>query len=190
MTADDRTVVLVNGFSGAGKSTLARRLAGALRLPLFSKDVLKETLADALDEDAWRDDPVAARRLGAAAGELQWSLLADAPAGAVVESVWLGVRHLVAAGLSRAGIDRPLEVWCDVPVGVARQRVLDRGPRHPVHVGEPHGDDRWAEWARAAEPLAFGPVYRVDTTGPVGLTGVLDWVGRQRVSEPRHRVRR
>lgn len=169
-------VVLVNGLSGAGKSTLARRLAEALRLPLFSKDVVKETLADALGEDAWRDDPVAARRLGVAASELLWSLLADAPAGAVVESAWIGVRDLAAAGLARAGVARLLEIWCDVPVEVARQRVVDRWPRHPVHVGEPHGDDRWADWAAAAEPLALGPVYRVDTTKPVDVPALAAWI--------------
>lgn len=42
------TVVLVNGLSGSGKSTLARALSRALGLPLFSKDVIKETLADHL----------------------------------------------------------------------------------------------------------------------------------------------
>jgi predicted kinase len=164
------TVVLVNGLSGSGKSTLARALSRALGLPLFSKDVVKETLADQLGVAG------DGRALGAAASELMWSLLADAPGGAVLESAWIGVRELAAAGLARAGVTEPLEIWCEVPVALARRRVVARGPRHPVHVGEPHGDDRWEYWARAAGPLALGPVYRLDTTGPVDLGTVLAWV--------------
>src|SRR5687768_16282242 len=39
-------LVLVNGAPAAGKSTLARHLAAALRLPLLSRDALKEAMAD------------------------------------------------------------------------------------------------------------------------------------------------
>ncbi|WP_432742661.1 hypothetical protein H7827_03730 [Streptomyces sp. JH002] len=42
------TTVLVNGLPGAGKTILAREPAGYLGLPLFSKDTVKETLADSL----------------------------------------------------------------------------------------------------------------------------------------------
>jgi predicted kinase len=177
-------VILVNGLSGAGKSTLARRLAAALRLPLYGKDVLKETLADHLGDPAYLIDGPAARRLGAAASEAMWALLADAYGGAVLESTWLGVRDLAAAGLSRAGVTRPLEIWCEVPVELARRRALDRSPRHPVHVGEPHGDERWAYWARTARPLALGPVLRVDTTGPVDLPAVVAWVAAAATEQP------
>lgn len=169
-----RSVILVNGLSGAGKSTVARSLSAALRLPLFSKDVIKENLADHLGVG----DAESSRKLGVAASEALWSLLSDASGGAVLDSVWLGarVRNLAAAGLARAGVARPLEIWCDIPVQLARHRVRQRGWRHPVHVGEPHGDDRWAYWASVAEPLGLGPVYRLDTTGPVDLGPVLAWL--------------
>ncbi len=167
-------VVLVNGLSGAGKSTLARALSRELRLPLLSKDVIKETLADHLGGDFLRDS-AAASRLGAAASETMWSLLADAPAGAVLENAWIGVAELAAAGLARAGVGRTLEVWCEVPVEVARRRVVERSPRHPVHVGEPHDDERWSYWARIAAPLGLGPVHRVDTTGPVDVAALAAW---------------
>src|ERR1700691_3491513 len=42
----DRIVVLVNGVPASGKTTLARGLARRLRLPLFSKDVIKEAHAE------------------------------------------------------------------------------------------------------------------------------------------------
>lgn len=180
----DRLVVLVNGLSGAGKSTLARALSVALRLPLFSKDLIKETHADHLGHRApdGRTDREWRSQLGVAAGETLWRLLADAPAGAVVESPWLGIREIVVAVLARAGVGAPVEIWCDVPLGVARRRVAARAPhRHPVH-GEPHGDERWAYWSGVAEPLALGPVHRVDATGPVALEPVLAWIGGVRTA--------
>lgn len=40
--------VLVTGVPGSGKTSLATALSAALGLPLLSKDVVKETLFDAL----------------------------------------------------------------------------------------------------------------------------------------------
>jgi predicted ATPase len=42
----ERIVILVNGLPASGKTTLARALARRLRLPLFSKDVIKEAHAE------------------------------------------------------------------------------------------------------------------------------------------------
>ncbi|MFD2079155.1 hypothetical protein SAMN05421678_102422 [Actinopolymorpha cephalotaxi] len=46
--ANNRLVILVNGLPGAGKSTLAYPLARELGVPLFGKDLIKETWADVL----------------------------------------------------------------------------------------------------------------------------------------------
>lgn len=41
-------VILVNGISATGKTTVGRKVASALRLPFFAKDVVKEILFDQL----------------------------------------------------------------------------------------------------------------------------------------------
>jgi predicted kinase len=46
------TIILVTGLPCTGKTTLARRLAARLNLPLFTKDLVKETLFDTL---GWSD---------------------------------------------------------------------------------------------------------------------------------------
>ncbi|MGW4808985.1 AAA family ATPase [Kitasatospora sp. NPDC004272] len=165
--------VLVNGLPGSGKSTLARALAAELGLPLFSKDAVKETLADRLAALRVPDRREWSRLLGIAAGETLWTLLRDARGAAVLEAPWLGgpMRGTVRAGLDAAGVATAQEVWCELPAALARRRFEDRMPhRHPVHPerpGEPDG--RWDAWSREAAPLALGPVHRVDTTAPVDV---------------------
>ena len=171
----DRLVVLVNGMPAAGKSTLAPPLAEALGLPLFSKDVIKEAHADVFGADPPDDRPQRDwnRLFGQAASETMWALLAYAYGGAVLASTWpANYRQFAVDGLARVGTERVVEVYCDVPPELARQRNRDRRPaRHPIH-GALLTDDERIGMERDAEPLALGPVIRVDTAREVDVAAL------------------
>ena len=63
----DREIILVSGSPGSGKSTLARQLSAVTGLSLISKDVIKESLWDALQPPP--GDLSWSRQLGGAAME-------------------------------------------------------------------------------------------------------------------------
>ncbi len=182
--------VLINGLPGSGKTTLAPRLGAALGLPTLSRDAIKETHADVLGSE----HPTLTQRewnqqLSAAASETVWTLLAAMPQGAVVEAPYpVDVRHFVHRGLARAGVTRAVEIWCDVPFELAVERDRRRHPkRHSIH-GELGTEAGWSRWRDIAEPIGTFPLLRIDTTGPVDVDQMTEWVDAHR--HPLREVRR
>ena len=160
--------VVVSGLPGSGKSTLARPLAARLGMPLIARDVIKESLWDALGggDLAW------SRKLGAASAEAFWRLARDANGAAVLDNF---VRRAFAHQLETLP-GAFVEVHCACDPELARDRYLNR-VRHPCHFDLTYGAEMFDQWLRSdAGPLALGPVLSVDTTGDVGIEGVADWI--------------
>jgi glucokinase len=176
-------LIIVNGLPGSGKTTLATQLAADFSLPLFRKDAIKETLADALTAIHPREETSIewSQQLGLAAAACLWRLLSDAGGNAIIESPWLAhLRPIVAKELHELGILSHDEIWCDVPVALARQRFENRAlDRHWIH-SESSGstDADWEMWARNAEPLGLGTVHHVDTTQPADIKSLIRELGR------------
>jgi hypothetical protein len=115
-----RVIALVNGVSGAGASAvldLARRLAGELGVPLFSRDVNNDVGSSAL-----------------------WAFLSDSPAGGVVEGCFgPDEAQSLVEGLRRCGVDPATvpEIRCfpaEAEVTASSPR-LGLGPTVAVAVG-------------------------------------------------------
>ncbi|WP_147915648.1 AAA family ATPase [Ruania zhangjianzhongii] len=169
------SLVLINGMPGSGKTTLAGPLAVDLGAQLLSKDGVKEALADMLVATTW-----AVPQLGAIAMDTTWALAGAASGTVVIESFWFRPRDLRFAeeGIRTAGARSVVEVWCDVPVELARTRYARR-TRHAVHEDDRRLTLDWETWAEQAEPLALGPVMRVDTREPIDLHSLVRAVQAQ-----------
>ncbi|WP_421931669.1 AAA family ATPase [Phenylobacterium sp.] len=163
-----RQVVMVSGAPGAGKSTLAVPLAQALALPLLSKDVIKERLADVLGQRA--EPEVWTKALGSASMELIWTLAALSPA-VVLEANFRPKNPYERRMLSGLG-GRLVEVYCRCPPEEASRRYSARsviGNRHAIHTLRDLPADLLAEYDG---PVGLGRVIEVDTTAPVDIAAL------------------
>jgi predicted kinase len=160
-------LVYVSGKLGAGKTSLAVPLAGELRYSLVSKDLIKETLHDALYVPGDGEvDRAWSRRLGSASMDLLWALAARA-GDMVIEANFHPDSEYELDKLRGLG-HNTVEVHCACPAEVAVARYNARR-RHEVH---------WLTTATLAtmdrydRPVGIGSLITVDTTAPVDVAAV------------------
>jgi predicted kinase len=170
-------IAYVSGRLGAGKSSLAAPLAAELGYSLVTKDLVKETLHDALYVPGDGEiDRAWSRRLGGASMDLLWMLAARA-GDMVIEANFHPHSEYELDKLRGLG-DCIVEVHCACPAEVAVARYNAR-PRHEVH---------WLKTATLAamdnydRPVGIGSLITVDTTGPVDVASVAAEVRRLHAS--------
>jgi predicted kinase len=160
-------IVLVNGLPGSGKTTLANQLAPAMGVPLICKDVLKEAMAAALPD-------IPRTAFGPVASEAMWDLAAATPGLVILESWWFKPRDLgyVNDGLRRCANPATVELWCDVPVSLARDRYRNRR-RAALHDDDRQLVESWPRWAAEAEPLGIAAKIMIKTDQPAAVTKLI-----------------
>ena len=159
-----RRLVYVSGKLGAGKTSLAFPLAAELGYSLVTKDLVKETLHDALQLPGEGEiDRAWSQRLSSASMDLMWALAAHA-GDMVIEANFHPHSEYELDKLRGLG-GSVVEVHCACPAEVAVARYNARS-RHEVH---------WLKQVtltameRYDRPVGIGSLITVDTTVPVDV---------------------
>ena len=169
-------IAYVSGRLGAGKSSLAAPLAAELGYSLVMKDLIKETLHDALYEPGDGEiDPAWSQRLGSASMVLLFTLAARA--GDMVIEANFHPHYGYELDKLRGLGGRTVEVHCACPAEVAHARYNARS-RHEVHLGTLP----LAAMDKYDRPVGIGSLITVDTTGPVDVASVAAEVRRLHAS--------
>jgi len=165
-------LMIVNGLPCAGKTTLARQLAADVRLPVFSRDGIYETLYDALECHSNGLPPL----LGSATFTLLYSVVSSVLAAgqSLIVEGFFGRPELRSAEflhLQRTYDFEPFQILCKADGTVLLERFLARAGSGERHVGHP--DLEWLEQNKGQllqghlTPLALGgQVVEIDTTTP------------------------
>jgi len=163
--ADRPPFVVVTGLAASGKTTVAVPLAGALRVPLVSKDAIKEALFEAVGIGDLQWSNILSRAADAALVEIAVAL--DA---AVLDNYW----HRETVERLLAPVQAPMvEVYCRVDPAVARLRFQAR-TRHPGHADDERDPEAVGlSFLASRFPLGMlGPVIEVDTESPVDVVAL------------------
>jgi predicted kinase len=166
-----RRLVYVSGKLGAGKTSLAFPLAAELGYSLVTKDLVKETLHDALHiPGAGEVDRAWSQRLGAASMDLLWALASHA-GDMVLEANFHPHSEPELDKLRGLG-GSLVEVHCACPdeVAVARYNARSRHEIHTLKEVTPTAMERYDR------PVGIGSLITVDTTAPVDVAAVADEV--------------
>ncbi|KEA53382.1 ATPase AAA [Mangrovibacter sp. MFB070] len=183
LSAEHKTVILVNGIPASGKSTVTQALSQQFGLPSLTLDGIKEPFMaqfPAIDRQL-------NRQLGCAAYAAIWSVIAAAPANCIwLVDAWFGFqpREQLQVFLQQARVREVLEVWNQVSPELAVSRYARRlEQRKPGHPGEEYLPEL-AVLAQSARPMSIGPVYTFEQGEDGGDSGALfNWVTHHIASE-------
>lgn len=176
-----RTLLVVTGPSCAGKTTMAQFLGLELSLPAVQRDVLKETLFDALGsrDRAW------SRTLGGASYDLLFAVLEElmrVGCSCIAESNFEpgGRAASRLRGLCDTYGFTPVEILLYANLETLQRRYEARlEARHPGHVDHLNLDEISGKWASGLHGTLNlgGESVRVDTT-TFGQTEAAELVSR------------
>ena len=169
-----RYAIFVTGPPASGKSTVAEFVANALpAFVLLQKDVLKEALFEVLHGNA--GEAVLSRQLSDAAIRLLWTLAPKCPR--VILEANFRTLETMERERFQALDAKKLEVHCSCPFEVARRRFAFRATeRHPAHTLRDLSREIYEE---SEAPFGLSPLIQLDTTSPVDLPEIVNWVRRQ-----------
>jgi predicted kinase len=164
-------LVVVTGPPGAGKTTIAGELKERLGLPLIAKDLLKETLGDALEFDGDRHE---SRKLGVATFDVLFAVVNELLSAGV--SLIAEANFRSAEWFATLPAARITQLYVSAAPETLRERLLARDTHpHPVHYDREAADEiaeRAASGEWPALPLG-GRLIEIDTTTWPNLDEVL-----------------
>jgi len=157
-------LVIVNGIPGTGKTTISRKLAADLRLPLISKDDIKEFLFGRLGGSGLENSKL----LGRVSVDSLYRVAAEyaqADKDVMIENAfWHSFAHDAIARITKETSVKIIEVYCETAPGIYKARILERqknGERSAAHLDYPPLD---SVAMQKYAPLGLGPTIEVDTT--------------------------